>query len=209
MNSNKITVTRKTTESEMKVELDGSALAPDYRSKIRTPVPFFSHMIEHIAWRAGITICVDISLDQFFLHHVIYEDLGITFGKAAREYILRNKANGATGYGDGIGIIDEAKAECAVSFEERAYFGFDAQAIKLPASTEGVNSEDLVTFLEGFCQGAMCTLHLDLTKGVNGHHIWEAAFRAFGIALGRAFFLDERRKNMSAGVAGSVEFLID
>lgn len=209
MDNNKITVTRKTTESEMKVCLDFSGLASDYRSKIHTHAPFFSHMIEHIAWRSGVTISVDISLDEFFLHHVVYEDLGITLGKAAREYILRNKPNGATGYGDGVGIIDEAKATCAISFEERAYFGFDSSAINLPASTEGVDSENLSTFLEGFCQGAMCTLHLDLEKGVNGHHIWEAAFRAVGIALGRAFYLDENRKNMSSGVAGSVQFIID
>lgn len=209
MNDQIITVTRKTTESEIKVELDFSGLAPDYRSKIHTPAPFFSHMLEHIAWRSGVTLSVDIALDQFFLTHVVCEDLGITLGKAAREYILRHKPDGATGYGDGIGIIDEAKASCAVSFEERAYFGFDASAITLPVSTEGFHSEDLSTFLEGFCQGAMCTLHLDLEKGVNGHHIWEAAFRAFGIALGRAFYLDENRKNMSAGVAGSVQFTIE
>ncbi len=209
MNDNKVTVTRKTTESQMKVSLDFSGLAADYRSKIQTPAPFLSHMIEHIAWRSGVTISVDISLDQFFLQHVVYEDLGITFGKAAREYILRNKKNGATGYGDGIGIIDEAKASCAISFEERAYFGFDASNITMPAMTEDVLSEDLATFLEGFCQGAMCTLHIDAQKGVNGHHIWEAIYRAFGIALGRAFYLDENRKNMSAGVAGSVEFIIE
>lgn len=206
MKENVITVTRKTTESEMKVSLDFGGLAPDYRKKIHTPAPFFSHMLEHIAWRSGVTVGVDVSLEEFFLHHVVYEDLGITFGKAAREYILRNKANGAVGYGDGIGIIDEAKAVCAVSFEERAMFCCDMSQIELPPSVEGVYSEDLSTFLEGFCQGAMCTLHIDAEKGVNGHHIWEAVFRAFGIALGRAFFLDEKRKNMSAGVAGTVQF---
>ncbi len=203
-----VTVTRKTTESTIKVSLDRTGLAPDYRSRIRTPIPFLSHMIEHIAWRSGTTIDIHIELDQFFLHHVVYEDLGITLGKAAREYILRNKPAGAAGYGDGIGIIDEARAVCAVSFEDRAYFGFSS-AVAVPASTEGVNSEDLSTFLEGFCQGAQCTLHADIQSGVNGHHIWEAVYRAFGIALGRAFYLDEHRRNLSAGVAGSVTFTIE
>lgn len=209
MSENKICVTRKTTESEMKVTLDFSGLSADYRKKIKTPAPFLSHMIEHIAWRSGVNVIVEISLDEFNLQHVIYEDLGITFGKAAREYILRNKKNGATGYGDGIGIIDEAKASCAISFEERAFIDFDTSKITMPSTTEGVLSEDLSTFLEGFCQGAMCTLHIDAEKGINGHHIWEAIYRAFGIALGRAFYLDENRKNMSAGVAGSVEFIIE
>ena len=204
-----VKVTRTTSESVMTVKLDASGLAADYRKKINTHTPFFSHMIEHIAWRSGVTIETELKLADFTLNHVIYEDLGITFGKAAREFVWSNKAEGATGYGDGVGIIDEAKASCAISFEERAYCDVNARAITMPAETENVLSEDLVTFLEGFCQGAMCTLHLDIEKGVNGHHIWEAAFRAFGIALGRAFYLDPARKNLSSGVAGSVTFTVE
>ncbi len=204
-----VSVTRKTSESFMTVKLDASGLAPDYRKKIKTHAPFFSHMIEHIAWRSGVTVETDFSLDEFTLDHVIYEDLGITFGKAARSFIWENKAEGATGYGDGIGIIDEAKANCAISFEERAYFSLCYDKIVMPAKTENVLSEDLATFLEGFCQGAACTLHIDIEKGVNGHHIWEAVFRAFGIALGRAFYLDPSRKGLSAGVAGAVTFTVE
>ena len=100
-------------------------------------------------------------------------------------------------------------ASCAISFEERAYFGFTHDKILLPAKTEDVLSEDLATFLEGFCQGANCTLHIDIEKGVNGHHIWEAVFRAFGIALGRAFYLDPARRGLSAGVAGAVTFTVE
>ncbi len=204
-----VKVTRTTSESVMTVKLDASGLAADYRKKINTHAPFFSHMIEHIAWRSGVTIETQLKLADFTLNHVIYEDLGITFGKAAREFIWSNKADGATGYGDGVGIIDEAKATCAISFEERAYCDINARAINMPAETENVLSEDLVTFLEGFCQGAMCTLHLDIEKGVNGHHVWEASFRAFGIALGRAFYLDPARKNLSSGVAGAVTFTVE
>ena len=115
----KICVTRKTTESEMKVIFDFSPLSPDYRKKIKTPLTFLNHMIEHIAWRGEFNIEIDLSLDEFTLTHVIAEDLGIAMGKAAREYIRRT--DGAIGFGDAIGIIDEAKAECALSFEERAY----------------------------------------------------------------------------------------
>ncbi len=204
-----VLVTRKTSESVMSVKLDTTGLATDYRKKIKTHAPFFSHMLEHIAWRSGITIETNFTLDEFYLNHVIYEDLGITFGKAARSYIWENKAEGATGYGDAVGIIDEAKATCAISFEERAYCDINYDAITLPTETEGVLSEDLITFLEGVCQGAMCTLHIDILKGKNGHHIWEAVFRALGIALGRAFYLDPARKNLSAGVAGAVTFTIE
>ena len=94
-----VSVTRKTSESFMTVKLDATGLAPDYRKKIKTHAPFFSHMIEHIAWRSGVTVETDFSLDEFTLNHVIYEDLGITFGKAARSYVWDNKAEGANGAG--------------------------------------------------------------------------------------------------------------
>ena len=53
---NKITVRRKTSETEIKVSINKGELAPDYRKKIRTPLPFLNHMIEHIAWRAALNI---------------------------------------------------------------------------------------------------------------------------------------------------------
>ena len=67
----KIKVTRKTTESEMNVALDFSPLKTDYRKYIKTPMPFLNHMIEHIAYRGGFNIDVDMSLDEFTLTHVI------------------------------------------------------------------------------------------------------------------------------------------
>ena len=203
----KIKVTRKTTESEMNVTLDFSPLKPDYRKYIKTPLPFLNHMIEHIAYRGGFNIDVDMSLDEFTLTHVIAEDLGIALGKACKEYI--DRTDGCYGYGDAVGIIDEAKAECAVSFESRAYIDFDFHGISLPESVEGMYNEDLETFLEGFVQGAMCTLHIDVLKGRNGHHIWEAVYRSVGTALNRAFEVSADRKGKTSGVAGKIEWTIE
>ena len=203
----KIKVTRKTTESEMNVALDFSPLKTDYRKYIKTPMPFLNHMIEHIAYRGGFNIDVDMSLDEFTLTHVIAEDLGIALGKACREYI--DRTDGCYGYGDAVGIIDEAKAECAISFESRAYIDFDFHGISLPESVEGMYNEDLETFLEGFVQGAMCTLHIDVLKGRNGHHIWEAVYRSVGTALNRAFEVSADRKGKTSGVAGKIEWTIE
>lgn len=202
-----IKVTRKTTESTMSVMLDFSPLKPDYREKINTTITFLNHMIEHIAWRGGFNVDIDVKLDKFTLTHVIAEDLGIAMGKAAREYILRT--DGAQGYGDAVGIIDEAKAQCAVSFEDRAYCDIDYHGNPIGETVEGMYSEDLETFLEGFAQGAMCTLHVDLEKGHNGHHIWEAIFRALGTTINRAFAVSEERRGKTAGVAGKIEWTIE
>ena len=201
-----IKAVRKTTESVMGIILDFSPLAPNYREKICTPIPFLNHMIEHIAYRAGFNIRTTTELTDFTLVHVIAEDLGIALGKAVKEYI--DTPDGAYGYGDAVGIIDEAKAEVAMSFESRAYVDIDYHKNTIPSETEGMLSEDLQTFLEGFAQGAMCTLHVDLLKGSNGHHIWEAIYRAFGSALNRVVAIDESRIGKTSGVAGKIEWTI-
>ena len=201
-----IKAVRKTTESVMGIILDFSPLAPNYRDKICTPIPFLNHMIEHIAYRAGFNIRTTTELTDFTLVHVIAEDLGIALGKAVKEYI--DTTDGAYGYGDAIGIIDEAKAEVAMSFESRAYVDIDYHKNTIPSETEGMLSEDLQTFLEGFAQGAMCTLHVDLLKGSNGHHIWEAIYRAFGSALNKVVAVDESRIGKTSGVAGKIEWTI-
>ncbi len=202
-----INVIRKTTESQMSVVLDMSPVKADYRDRINTPIPFLNHMLEHIAWRGNFNIEVDCKLAQFNLSHVICEDLGMALGKACAEYIKRT--DGAYGYGDAIGIIDEARAETAISFESRAYIDIDYHGLEIKKQVEGMDSEDLETFLDGFVQGACCTLQIDVERGVNGHHIWEAVFRSIGSALNRVFMIDESRKGKTSGVAGKIEWIIE
>lgn len=193
----------------MTVELNFGSIRPDYRKYINTTIPFLNHMIEHIAWRSGMNISTQVSLDEFVLTHLICEDLGMALGKAVLQYVMENKANGVTGFGDGIGIIDEAKAQSAVSFESRPYFYIDYHDTQPAAETEGMYKEDLETFLLGFAQGASCTLHIDVYRGENGHHMWEAVFRSLGTCLGRALYLDKTRKGMTSGVAGAIEWDIE
>ncbi len=203
--NNKITVTRKTTESEIRVTIEKSPLKSDYRKRIKTPLMFLNHMIEHIVWRSLLNIEIDLKLDEFTLIHLICEDVGMTLGKAVGEYVRQNTP---VGYGDAVGIIDEAKASVAISFEDRALFDFTSKT-DIPAQAEDVPSEELLTFLDGFAQGARCTLHVDVEKGSNSHHIWEAVYRGVGIALGRAITVDESRRGLTAGVAGKVTYEVE
>ena len=198
---------RSTTESEMGVILDFAGVKPNYREYINTTIPFLDHMIEHIAYRSGVNIETKVELKNFTLSRLIAEDLGMALGKAFKSYI--DKTDGAYGYGDAIGIIDEAKAECAISFESRAYIDIDYHGNSVPAMTEGMMTEDLETFLEGFAQGAVCTLHIDLFKGHNGHHIWEAIYRAVGSALAKAAEISAARMGKTAGVAGKIDWEIE
>lgn len=200
-----IKVNRKTTESNITVCLDSKGIAENYREKINTSIPFLNHMIEHIAWRCGMGIEVLVILDKFQLSHLICEDVGMTLGKAVLEAVNRSSC---AGFGNGISIMDEARALVALSFESRAIFIMDS-LIEIPQETEDMNSEDLKTFLEGFAHGALCTMQIDVQRGENGHHIWEAIYRALGIAIGAACHTDETRKGKTSGVAGKINYLVE
>ena len=196
---------RKTAESAIVVKLDFGPRHAAPKKGLQTTMPFFNHMLEQVIWRGEFNLEVNVELQDFYLSHVICEDIGITMGTAVKEYVERKLPDGLAGYGFALATIDEALARAVISFENRAYFDFTHSGIIIPAQTENTNSEDLQAFLEGFVQGARCTLHLDLLKGINGHHIWEAVFRSLGGALFEALQQREWRKGMTAGVAGPIQ----
>ena len=152
--------------------------------------------------RAALNIEIEMSLDKFQLDHLVTEDVSMTLGRAVGEFV---RLNSPSGYGFGTGIIDEAKSEAVISFEDRSYLDFTS-AVEYDEMVEGMPAEELITFLDGFVQGARCTMHVDVLKGKNGHHIWEATYRAVGIALGAAMSVDENRKGLTSGVAGKVTY---
>ncbi len=196
---------RKTAESEIVVKLDFGPRYANPKKGLKTTMPFLNHMLEHVIWRGEFNLEVSVELKDFYLSHVVCEDIGITMGKAVNEYVKLRLDEGLAGYGFALATIDEALAQAVISFENRAYLDFSHPGVIIPAQTENTNSEDLKTFFEGFVQGASCTLHLSVLKGVNGHHIWEAVFRSFGETLFRALALREWRKGITSGVAGPVQ----
>lgn len=204
----KITVQRNTKESSMEVYIDDGPRNPEIKKEIQTPLAFFNHMIEQIAWRSELNIGIKTELDEYFLSHVICEDVGITLGRAFKEYIEKKLEEGAKAYGFAYATIDESLARAVVSFESRAYLELNLENVEVPESTENIQSEDLMAFLEGFVQGAGASLHIDLLRGrpKHGHHHWESIFRAIGQSLRDAIELRPWRQGMTSGVAGKIEF---
>ncbi|NLT94323.1 MAG: imidazoleglycerol-phosphate dehydratase [Clostridia bacterium] len=206
-----VKVKRQTAETRTIVILDDGPRDPEAKKKLKTPLEFLNHMLEHIAWRSELNIAVEVEMDHFSLNHLVGEDVGITLGRAFKELLERRLEQGGTGYGFALAAIDDSLARAVVSFEGRAYLDLNFNNIIVPMATEGVNSEDLVAFWEGFVQGAQATLHLDLLKGRDnhGHHHWESLFRAAGQALRDALNIRPWRKDMTAGVAGRINFSVE
>ncbi len=205
-----VTAKRKTEESSIVVKVVFGPRPAEPKEKLQTTMPFLNHMLEHVIWRGEFNLEVSVELGDFYLSHVVCEDIGSTFGVAVAKVLENRVEDGVKGYGYAFATIDEALCRAVISFESRAYLDLNpAEGIVVPSETENTLSEDLKTFFEGFVQGARCTLHLDILKGENGHHIWEAAFRAFGEALFNSFELRKWRKGITAGVAGPLTIEVD
>lgn len=200
----KITIKRSTSESQIEVAIFHGDRDPEFKKKIDTSLQFFNHMLETISWRACINIEVSVALGNFKLTHVICEDVGLALGEAFAEALKRHFPSGVNGSGEAGCCIDEALAHTVVSFEERALLVIDEKLLTGAELVEDMQKADLVSFFEGFVQGARATLHVELIRGVNPHHVWESVFRAFGEALRAAFDPCPWRKGTTPGVKGNV-----
>jgi len=199
-----ITVRRGTSESRIAVTVAYGPRDDAFRRKIDTPLYFFNHMLETVSWRACLNIVVSVEMPDYKLTHVICEDVGLALGEAFFELFNRELARGINGAGAAVVCMDEALGRAVVSFEERALLVADERLQVGRELVEDMQQADLIAFFEGFAQGAKATVHLDLIRGSNPHHVWECVFRAFGEALRAAFSDCPWRKGTTPGVKGRV-----
>jgi imidazoleglycerol-phosphate dehydratase len=184
--SRKGLVTRKTKETDLSVEVD---LDGKGNAQVATGIPFFDHMLEtlakHGAIDANISCKGDLHIDQ---HHTV-EDTGIALGLAL-ERALGDRA-GIRRYGDAIVPLDEALVRAVVDVSGRPYLSY---AIDIPKWQMLGDYDVFLTpeFFRAVVLNAGLTVHMDLIRGDNPHHIVEAAFKAFARALDGATTIDPR-----------------
>jgi len=191
-------VMRRTTETEVRCVVEA---APRRSWKLRTGIDFLDHMLEILAFYSGFNLDVEVKASRN-LRHTIIEDVGITLGRAFQAMAMeRIKDYGIKGFGFGQGILDESFSEARISFEGRAgFYLYRDSSLRRFGRVEGLEEEFLEAFFQGFSQGMRATIQIDLRRGEDPHHLWESAFRAFGIALSMALSEDRWRKDSVAGV---------
>ena len=175
--------TTKETAISMKLELDGTG-----KSTVETGIGFFNHMLEGFAKHGFFDLEVQIRGDlQVDGHHTV-EDAGIVLGTAIRE-ALGDKA-GIKRYGSCILPMDDALALCAIDLCGRPYFVFDCD---FTVEKVGYLDTELVReFFYAVSYSAGMNLHIKMLSGINNHHMIEAMFKAFAIALDEATSFDDR-----------------
>ena len=173
-----VTVERNTKETQIKVRLALDARTAGFETRIETGIGFFDHMLDAFAKHSGVALELqckgDLHIDQ---HHTV-EDVGIALGQAV-----------AKALGDCAGIerfalmecpLDEALAKVVIDVSGRPFLHFGAQ-FRRPFIGQ-LDSSLIREFFGGFVLHARWTVHIDVPRGENDHHIAEAVFKAFARA---------------------------
>jgi imidazoleglycerol-phosphate dehydratase len=126
----------------------------------------------------------DLHIDD---HHTV-EDTGIALGQALAR-ALGDKA-GIRRYGDCRLAMDDTQVACALDLSGRPWL---AWGVAFTAPKIGSFDTELVReFFQALSTHGGITLHLDLIRGINSHHIAEATFKAAARALRTAVEPDPR-----------------
>jgi imidazoleglycerol-phosphate dehydratase len=179
-------VTRTTNETDLRVRvnLDGRGDA-----RVKTGIGFFDHMLSALARHGLLDLTIEARGDLHVDGHHTVEDTGIVLGQAIAE-ALGDRA-GIRRYADAMIPLDESLVRCVVDVSGRPYLSYQ---IEIPKWQMLGEYDVFLTpeFFRALVLNAALTVHLDLVRGDNPHHIVEAAFKAFARAFGAAATLDPR-----------------
>jgi imidazoleglycerol-phosphate dehydratase len=179
------TVARRTRETDITVTLglDGTG-----RSDCATGVGFLDHMLDQLARHAMLDLTVRATGDLHIDDHHTVEDTGIAMGQALAQAL--GDKRGIRRYGHFSLVMDDARVDAALDLSGRPWLGW---ALPFPTAKIGTFDTELVReFFQALSTHGGVTLHVDLVRGVNSHHIAEAAFKAVARALRMAVEPDPR-----------------
>ncbi len=156
------TMRRETRETRVAVTLRRTEGTPDIQ--VGSGQAFLDHMLTTFARYAGLDLAVEGTGD---LRHHLIEDVAITLGLALREEIPET----CTRYGAATIVMDDALVSAALDAGGRPYY-------------EGPVPSGLYDhFFRSLADNAGITLHIEVRRGRDRHHVVEAAVKAVGLAL--------------------------
>ena len=179
-----VEVNRKTKETDIKCKIDvyGSG-----KSDIKTGVGFFDHMLEALSKHSGIDIELSCDGDLHIDAHHTVEDCGIVLGQALKKAIFPIQA--VERYGNATVVMDEAATTCALDLSNRPFLVYE---VNVSGKVGDFDVELVEEFFHALSGNAGLTVHIIQDRGRNKHHILEASFKAFAVALRRALVKNER-----------------
>lgn len=159
--------------------------------KTDTKIGFFDHMLQAFSKHSLMDFELNCEGDRHIDDHHSVEDCGIVLGQLLKEEIYPIKA--IERFGNAAAVMDEACVECDIDVCNRAFLVFDMGCYGDFKGKVGDFDIELVEeFFRAVCMNAGLCVHIYLKRGKNLHHIIEATFKAFAIALKRALTPNEK-----------------
>jgi imidazoleglycerol-phosphate dehydratase len=171
-------VERKSKETQLsaRVDLDGRG-----RADVSTGLAFLDHMLEQVARYGGFDLRLrgagDVQVDP---HHLV-EDAGIVLGQALSEAL--GDRDGIVRFAAAYAPLDESLARVVIDLGRRPYLSYN---VALRGRVGTLESEVIEEFWKALTIHLGATIHVDVIRGRNRHHIAEATFKALGLALHEA-----------------------
>jgi imidazoleglycerol-phosphate dehydratase len=193
----KAEITRKTNETEISVSvtLDGTG-----QHRMASGVGFFDHMLDQLARHALVDISLSAKGDLHIDDHHTVEDCGIALGQALARAL--GDKRGIRRYGECSLPMDDAQVRCALDLSGRPFLVWN---VPFPTPKIGTFDTELVReFFQALATHAGITLHVDLIRGINSHHIAEAVFKAVARSLRLAVEADPRMAGSIPSTKGTL-----
>jgi imidazoleglycerol-phosphate dehydratase len=176
--SRKADVSRESKETRLRAKVDLEGFG---RVRVATGLDFLDHMVEQVARYGGFDLTFrgsgDVSVDP---HHLV-EDAGIVLGQALSQ-ALGDRA-GITRFASAYAPLDESLARVVIDLGKRPYLSYN---VALRGRIGTMESEVIEEFWRALSIHLGATIHVDVIRGRNRHHIAEATFKALGLALRQA-----------------------
>jgi len=166
----------KETKIEVKVQLNG-----DGNYLIDTGVGFLNHMLESFSKHSRLDINLKAIGDTHIDDHHTVEDVGIVLGTAISKMIY--PVGAIERFGTANIVMDEAMVSCDLDISNRPFLYFN---LPIDGKVGSFDIELVEEFFRAFVLNSKITLHLEMVRGKNRHHIIEASFKAVAVALRRA-----------------------
>jgi len=181
-------VHRKTGETDIRVKMN---LDGEGECNLRSELPFLNHMLtlfcKHGFFDLQLELNGDIEVDA---HHSL-EDLGICLGRAIKEAL--GDKSGIRRYGFFLLAMDEVLIRTAIDLSGRGRLFYQVPSQRL-SKIGRIDGEVWQEFFTALAYEGGFTLHIDLLKGENMHHIIEGIFKAFARTLDQAIEEEKRLK---------------
>ena len=176
--SRKADVTRNTKETRLHAKLD---LEGRGQVRVATGLAFLDHMLEQVARYGGFDLSFRGSGDVHVDTHHLVEDAGIVLGQALSQAL--GTREGIARFASAYAPLDESLARVVIDLGKRPFLSYN---VPMRGRVGTLESEVLEEFWRALSIHLGATIHVDVIRGRNRHHVAEATFKALGLALRQA-----------------------